>query len=158
MHGRRHSATELGSPTVLCQISCPVECEVSAWSAWGPCTFENCQDQTAKKGDFVERQLCRDAILPMPAICEVPCPKDCALSPWTPWSLCSHTCSGKNTEGRQMRARSILAYNAGEGTVTFHTVGVGSVAAAVRHAAAAAMSQVSVGGGVSATHGGRQQD
>ncbi|TNN35204.1 Thrombospondin type-1 domain-containing protein 7A [Liparis tanakae] len=51
----------------------------------------------------------------MPVICEVPCPKDCALSPWTPWSLCSHTCSGKNTEGIQTRARSILAYNAGEG-------------------------------------------
>ncbi|XP_067467764.1 thrombospondin type-1 domain-containing protein 7A [Thunnus thynnus] len=178
----------LGIPpntTQLCHISCPVECEVSLWSAWGPCTYENCQDQTAKKGfklrkrkivneptggtgncphlveaipcedpscydwlvvkleecipdnekecgpgtqipqvqcvnsdgEYVERQLCRDAILPMPAICEVPCPKDCALSPWTPWSLCSHTCSGKNTEGKQTRARSILAYNAGEGGI-----------------------------------------
>lgn len=63
----------------------------------------------------MERQLCRDAILPMPLLCEVPCPKDCALSPWTGWSHCSHTCSGKNTEGKQTRARSILAYNAGEG-------------------------------------------
>ncbi|XP_031731663.1 thrombospondin type-1 domain-containing protein 7A isoform X2 [Anarrhichthys ocellatus] len=178
----------LGIPpntTQLCHISCPVECEVSSWSAWGPCTYENCQDQAAKKGfklrkrkivneptggtgncphlveaipcedpscydwlvvkleecipdnekecgpgtqipqvqcvnsdgEYVERQLCRDAILPMPAICEVPCPKDCALSPWTPWSLCSHTCSGKNTEGKQTRARSILAYNAGEGGI-----------------------------------------
>ncbi|XP_063755232.1 thrombospondin type-1 domain-containing protein 7A isoform X1 [Eleginops maclovinus] len=176
----------LGIPpntTQLCHISCPVECEVSAWSAWGPCTFENCQDQAAKKGfklrkrrisneptggtgncphlveaipceepscydwlvlrledctpdnerecgpgtqipqvqcvnsdgEFVERQLCRDAILPMPTLCEVPCPKDCALSPWTSWTLCSNTCSGKNTEGKQTRARSILAYNAGEG-------------------------------------------
>ncbi|KAF1381207.1 hypothetical protein PFLUV_G00151190 [Perca fluviatilis] len=171
--------------TQLCHISCPVECEVSSWSAWGPCTYENCQDQAAKKGfklrkrkianeptggtgncphlveaipcedpscydwlvvkleecipdnerecgpgtqipqvqcvnsdgEYVERQLCRDAILPMPAICEVPCPKDCALSPWTPWSLCSHTCSGKNTDGKQTRARSILAYNAGEGGI-----------------------------------------
>ncbi|XP_042362737.1 thrombospondin type-1 domain-containing protein 7A [Plectropomus leopardus] len=178
----------LGIPpntTQLCHISCPVECEVSLWSAWGPCTYENCQDQAAKKGfklrkrkivneptggtgncphlveaipcedpscydwlvvkleecipdnekecgpgtqipqvqcvnsdgEYVERQLCRDAILPMPAICEVPCPKDCALSPWTQWSLCSHTCSGKNTEGKQTRARSILAYNAGEGGI-----------------------------------------
>uniref|UniRef100_A0A8C2WQS4 Thrombospondin type-1 domain-containing protein 7A n=1 Tax=Cyclopterus lumpus TaxID=8103 RepID=A0A8C2WQS4_CYCLU len=171
--------------TQLCHISCPVECEVSSWSAWGPCTYENCQDQAAKKGfklrkrkianeptggtgncphlveaipcedpicydwlvvkleecipdnekecgpgtqipqvqcvnsdgQYVGRQLCRDAILPMPVICEVPCPKDCALSPWTPWSLCSHTCSGKNTEGIQTRARSILAYNAGEGGI-----------------------------------------
>ena len=36
--------------TQLCHISCPVECEVSSWSAWGPCTYENCQDQAAKKG------------------------------------------------------------------------------------------------------------
>nr|XP_043908422.1 thrombospondin type-1 domain-containing protein 7A-like isoform X1 [Solea senegalensis] len=178
----------LGAPpntTQLCHISCPVECEVSSWSAWGPCTYENCQDQAAKKGfklrkrrivneltggtgncphlveaipcedpscydwlvvkleecipdnerecgpgtqipqvrcinsdgKYVERQLCRDAILPMPAICEVPCPKDCVLSPWTPWSPCSHTCSGKSTEGKQTRSRSILAYNAGEGGV-----------------------------------------
>lgn len=76
-------------------------------------------------GEYVEKQLCRDAILPMPVICEVPCPKDCALSPWTTWSHCSHTCSGKNTEGKQMRARSILAYNAGEGmnSMTAHTGG-----------------------------------
>uniref|UniRef100_A0A4W6CEH6 Thrombospondin type-1 domain-containing protein 7A n=1 Tax=Lates calcarifer TaxID=8187 RepID=A0A4W6CEH6_LATCA len=177
----------LGIPpntTQLCHINCPVECEVSSWGAWGPCTYENCQDQAAKKGfklrkrkivselmgwtgncphlveaipcedpscydwlvikleecvpddekcgpgtqipqvqcinsdgKYVERQLCRDAILPMPVICEVPCSKDCVLSPWTPWSLCSHTCSGKNTEGKQTRARSILAYNAGEGGV-----------------------------------------
>ncbi|XP_068603077.1 thrombospondin type-1 domain-containing protein 7A [Brachionichthys hirsutus] len=167
----------------LCHISCPVECEVSSWSAWGPCTYENCQDQSAKKGfklrkrkivnepmggtgncphlveaipceepscfdwlvlqleecipdnekkcgpgtqipqvqcvnsdgAHVEQQPCQDAILPMPTVCEVPCPKDCALSPWTPWSRCSHTCSGKNSEGKQIRARSILAYNAGEG-------------------------------------------
>ncbi|XP_039858562.1 thrombospondin type-1 domain-containing protein 7A [Simochromis diagramma] len=178
----------LGIPpntTQLCHISCPVDCEVSSWSTWGPCTYENCQDQVAKKGfklrkrriineptggtgncphlveaipcedpscydwlvvkledcipdneekcgpgtqipqvqcvnsdgEHVDRQLCQDAILPMPFICEVPCPKDCALSPWSSWSLCSHTCSGKNTEGKQTRTRSILAYNAGEGGV-----------------------------------------
>ena len=38
------------STTQLCHIACPVECDVSSWSAWGPCTFENCQDQAAKKG------------------------------------------------------------------------------------------------------------
>uniref|UniRef100_A0A3P8VNT9 Thrombospondin type-1 domain-containing protein 7A n=1 Tax=Cynoglossus semilaevis TaxID=244447 RepID=A0A3P8VNT9_CYNSE len=178
-----------GSPpnnSQLCNINCLVECEVSSWSAWGPCTYENCQEQAAKKGfklrkrsvvnalmvssmgscphlveaipceepscynwlvtrlqdcvpelvggcgpaaqipevtcidsddTYVERQLCRDAILPMPVVCDVPCPKDCVLSPWTPWSLCSHTCSGKSTEGKQTRSRSILAYNAGEGGV-----------------------------------------
>ncbi len=68
-------------------------------------------------GEYVDRQLCRDAILPMPVLCEVPCPKDCVLSPWTSWSQCSNTCSGKNSEGKQTRSRSILAYNAGDGRV-----------------------------------------
>lgn len=72
-------------------------------------------------GEFVDRQMCRDAILPMPALCEVPCSKDCVLSPWTSWSLCSHTCSGKNTEGKQTRSRSILAYNAGDGGCHFES-------------------------------------
>ncbi|KAI1902463.1 hypothetical protein AGOR_G00045030, partial [Albula goreensis] len=169
--------------TQLCHTPCPVQCALSPWSAWGPCTFENCMDQAGKKGfklrkrrvlndptggagncphlveaipcdepscyDWlvvrleecvpdngkpcgpgtqvpqvqcinsdsapVDRQLCRDAILPIPVACDVPCPKDCTLSPWTPWSLCSHTCSGKATEGRQTRHRAVLAYSAGHG-------------------------------------------
>ncbi|XP_027727807.1 thrombospondin type-1 domain-containing protein 7A [Vombatus ursinus] len=174
------------STTQLCHIPCPIECVVSAWSAWGPCTFENCDDQQGKKGfklrkrritneptggsggtsncphlleaipceepscydwkavrlgdcepdngkqcgpgtqvqevvcinsdgEEVDRQLCRDAIFPIPVACEVPCPKDCVLSTWSGWSSCSHTCSGKTTDGKQMRARSILAYAGEEG-------------------------------------------
>lgn len=34
----------------LCQMACPIDCEVSPWGAWGPCTFENCDDQAGKKG------------------------------------------------------------------------------------------------------------
>ncbi|XP_041102190.1 thrombospondin type-1 domain-containing protein 7A-like isoform X2 [Polyodon spathula] len=165
----------------LCHIVCPIECEVSSWTAWGPCTYENCEDQVGKKGfklrkrriineptggtgncphlteaipcdeptcydwqlvrlgectpdnekkcgpgtqipevecvnsdgEEVDRQLCGDAIYPTPIVCEVPCPKDCVLSAWSKWSSCSHTCSGKTTEGKQTRARSILAYAGG---------------------------------------------
>ncbi|XP_053570076.1 thrombospondin type-1 domain-containing protein 7A [Bombina bombina] len=173
------------STSQLCHVPCPIECEVSTWSAWGPCTFENCDDQLSKKGfklrkrhitneptggtgncphlieaipceepacydwrldkleecipdngnkcgsgtqvplvtcinsdgEEVDRQLCRDAIYPIPIACDVPCPKDCVLSMWSEWSSCSHTCSGKTTEGRQTRARSILAYAGDEGGV-----------------------------------------
>ncbi|KAI4543884.1 hypothetical protein MG293_006678 [Ovis ammon polii] len=174
--------------TQLCHIPCPIECEVSPWTAWGPCTYENCNDQQGKKGfklrkrritneptggsggsgncphlleaipceepscydwkavrlgdcepdngkecgpgtqvqevvcinsdgEEVDRQLCRDAIFPIPVACDVPCPKDCVLSMWSTWSSCSHTCSGKTTEGKQIRARSILAYAGEEGGV-----------------------------------------
>ncbi|KAB0405374.1 hypothetical protein E2I00_009163 [Balaenoptera physalus] len=66
-------------------------------------------------GEEVDRQLCRDAIFPIPVACDAPCPKDCVLSMWSAWSSCSHTCSGKTTEGKQIRARSILAYAGEEG-------------------------------------------
>lgn len=38
------------STTQLCHIPCPVECELSPWGAWGPCTFENCDERVVKKG------------------------------------------------------------------------------------------------------------
>lgn len=41
----------------LCQIPCPIDCEVSPWGAWGPCTFENCDDQAGKKGKTTQSQL-----------------------------------------------------------------------------------------------------
>ncbi|KAG5843073.1 hypothetical protein ANANG_G00184610 [Anguilla anguilla] len=141
--------------TQLCHMECPVQCALSAWNAWGPCTLENCQEPAAGKKGFklrkraivnaptggagscphlveavpcdepscyawlvaaleaclldngrpcgpgtqvpraqcvdsdgapAETQLCRDAILPIPVACEVPCPRDCALSPWSSWS------------------------------------------------------------------------
>uniref|UniRef100_I3JH86 Thrombospondin type 1 domain containing 7A n=1 Tax=Oreochromis niloticus TaxID=8128 RepID=I3JH86_ORENI len=167
----------------LCQIPCPIDCEVSPWGAWGPCTFENCDDQAGKKGfklrkrqitneptggpgncphlveavpcdeptcydwqlisldpcipddgkqcgsgtqivqvqcvnsngEKVDRNLCTSNPPPEPVPCEVPCSRDCVLSDWTSWSTCSQTCSSKTIEGKQMRTRSILAYNAGEG-------------------------------------------
>uniref|UniRef100_A0A3P9MW48 Thrombospondin type-1 domain-containing protein 7A n=1 Tax=Poecilia reticulata TaxID=8081 RepID=A0A3P9MW48_POERE len=167
----------------LCQIPCPIDCEVSPWGAWGPCIFENCNDQTGKKGfklrkrqitneptgglgscphlveampcdepscykwqlvsldrcipddgkqcgpgtqlpqvqcinsngELVDRSLCSSSAVLEPVSCEVPCARDCVLSDWTPWSTCSQTCSSKTVEGKQMRTRSILAYNAGEG-------------------------------------------
>uniref|UniRef100_A0A671TXP3 Thrombospondin type-1 domain-containing protein 7A n=1 Tax=Sparus aurata TaxID=8175 RepID=A0A671TXP3_SPAAU len=167
----------------LCQIPCPIDCEVSPWGAWGPCTFENCDDQAGKKGfklrrrritneptggpgncphlveavpcdepscynwqlvsldecvpddgkpcgpgtrlaqvqcvnsngEEVDRNLCSSAPALEPVPCEVPCSRDCVLSDWTSWSTCSQTCSSKTIEGKQMRTRSILAYNAGEG-------------------------------------------
>ncbi|XP_059920286.1 thrombospondin type-1 domain-containing protein 7A-like isoform X2 [Gadus macrocephalus] len=170
------------SRSQLCHLPCPTECQVSPWGAWGPCTFENCDDQAGKKGfkirrrrvsnaptggpgscphlleavpcedprchDWrlvsldrcrpddgkpcgpgaqtpqiqcvnssggeVDKSLCSSSLPPEQVPCLVPCSRDCVLSDWTPWSSCSQTCSSKTIEGKQMRTRSILAYNAGE--------------------------------------------
>ncbi|KAG9328950.1 hypothetical protein JZ751_009127, partial [Albula glossodonta] len=138
--------------TQLCHTPCPVQCALSPWSAWGPCTFENCMDQAGKKGfklrkrtvlndptggagncphlveaipcdepscyDWlvvrleecapVDRQLCRDAILPIPVACDVPCPKDCTLSPWTP---CQCPNSSALQESRSCNAHPCTVYH-----------------------------------------------
>ncbi|NWS68862.1 THS7B protein, partial [Crotophaga sulcirostris] len=163
------------SASQLCDLPCPSQCVVSAWSAWGPCLHENCQDHHGRRGfrmrqrqvivdpvgilagcpHLVESLPCEEPVcykwtvsegvcvpdrgkcgpgnrvlkavcenrkgeevphhfcaeLPRPEVvaCEIPCAPDCVVSEWSPWSLCSHSCSGKNAEGTQSRSRSILA-------------------------------------------------
>ncbi|XP_069717652.1 thrombospondin type-1 domain-containing protein 7B isoform X1 [Phaenicophaeus curvirostris] len=163
------------SASQLCDLPCPSECVVSAWSLWGPCLPENCQDHHGRRGfrmrqrqvivypvgtlagcpHLIESIPCEDPVcyewivsegicvtdhgkcgpgnrilkvvcknkkgkevphhfcteLPRPEIvaCEIPCATDCVISEWSPWSLCSHSCSSKNAEGTQSRSRSILA-------------------------------------------------
>lgn len=70
------------------------------------------------QGVEVDRAMCASSPDLGPVLCEVPCSRDCVLSDWTSWSTCSQTCSSKTMEGKQMRMRSILAYNAGEGAST----------------------------------------
>ncbi|XP_048340453.1 thrombospondin type-1 domain-containing protein 7B [Sphaerodactylus townsendi] len=111
----------------LCNIQCPPECRVSSWSAWGPCVLENCHDTQGKKGfkmrerrvivepvdtsgEDVSDDFCSEVPSPSGTTgCEVPCGRDCVVTEWSQWSSCSHSCSGKNAEGKQSRTRSILA-------------------------------------------------
>ncbi|KAJ8345570.1 hypothetical protein SKAU_G00297630 [Synaphobranchus kaupii] len=43
--------------TQLCHIECPVQCAVSPWNAWGPCTLENCQEHAGKKGFKLRKRV-----------------------------------------------------------------------------------------------------
>uniref|UniRef100_A0A147BC09 Putative thrombospondin type-1 domain-containing protein 7a isoform x2 n=1 Tax=Ixodes ricinus TaxID=34613 RepID=A0A147BC09_IXORI len=42
--------------------------------------------------------------------CFVPCPDDCVLSEWSPWSPCTLPCAEKMAYGVQSRNRSIIGY------------------------------------------------
>ncbi|MGH0183025.1 UNVERIFIED_CONTAM: hypothetical protein FKN15_010865 [Acipenser sinensis] len=62
--------------TKLCHIVCPIECEVSSWTAWGPCTYENCEDQVGKKGDRSTKKQSRNrVIIQLPANGGQDCPE-----------------------------------------------------------------------------------
>ncbi|KAG8432280.1 hypothetical protein GDO86_016793 [Hymenochirus boettgeri] len=177
---QRFCSGPIPSTSQLCSIPCSTDCLLSPWSAWGPCTHENCLEPQGRKGfksrrrniivestgpngncshlvesipcedpkcsswsvsgglqcvpengecghgkyqlnttcqdqdgQTVSDELCVDNP-PVPLVCKVPCSQDCVISEWSDWSLCSHSCSTKNTEGKQSRTRSILA-NPGEG-------------------------------------------
>ncbi|XP_070435726.1 thrombospondin type-1 domain-containing protein 7B isoform X1 [Equus przewalskii] len=66
------------------------------------------------QGEDVSGSLCSASPPPEQMACEIPCRMDCVLSEWTEWSSCSHSCSNKNSDGKQTRWRTILAL-AGEG-------------------------------------------
>lgn len=68
-------------------------------------------------GDDVPSTHCVDNPPPTEVACEVACPADCVISPWSSWSPCSHSCATKTAEGRQSRTRTVLAIP-GKGNTT----------------------------------------
>ncbi|XP_032880576.1 thrombospondin type-1 domain-containing protein 7B [Amblyraja radiata] len=102
-----------------------IHCEDSVCYHWdlleeGRCIAEN--NQTCGQGfynhsilcknnqaEMVPEDLCKESSLHIGWVCEVPCRADCVLSEWSEWSVCSHSCSSKNAEGKQRRSRSIVA-------------------------------------------------
>ncbi|XP_075367636.1 thrombospondin type-1 domain-containing protein 7B isoform X2 [Mycteria americana] len=51
------------SASQLCNLPCPSACVVSAWSAWGPCLPESCQDRQGRRGFRMrQRQVIVDPV------------------------------------------------------------------------------------------------
>ncbi|XP_061090823.1 thrombospondin type-1 domain-containing protein 7B-like [Conger conger] len=75
----------------------------------GPGTQNQSALCTSTQGEVVPIERCSENPDPSPLPCEVPCPGDCVIGPWSEWSPCTHSCSTKHSEGRQSRARAMLA-------------------------------------------------
>ncbi|XP_030627616.1 thrombospondin type-1 domain-containing protein 7B [Chanos chanos] len=77
--------------------------------ACGPGTQEQNAECVTVTGEAVPAKQCPEDPPPVKQPCVVPCPGDCVLEDWGPWSPCSHSCSNKHSKGRQGRTRSVLA-------------------------------------------------
>ncbi|XP_063067955.1 thrombospondin type-1 domain-containing protein 7B-like [Engraulis encrasicolus] len=97
----------------------PISCFSWRVTSQGPCTpldglcSNGTQQQTVEcmtaSGETVPEDRCPGDQPPTDSPCELACASDCVLSDWSAWSQCSLSCSGKHSEGKQHRTRSVLA-------------------------------------------------
>eukprot|EP01062_Namystynia_karyoxenos_P083078 TRINITY_DN9485_c0_g1_i1.p1 TRINITY_DN9485_c0_g1~~TRINITY_DN9485_c0_g1_i1.p1 ORF type:complete len:2641 (+),score=529.85 TRINITY_DN9485_c0_g1_i1:70-7923(+) len=122
---RAHCTTASTQPcTALTQtqtcneLACrPGDCMVSDWDPWGPCRGGNgtlvfCAPPGVTSGGVRVRErsvlsLTHGNGLPCPVLREeqpcaqTPCPSDCVVGSWSPWSACSAACGGGTQERRR---------------------------------------------------------
>ncbi len=94
------------SEDAACNTQPCVDCAVSAWSAWTPCT-ETCGGGTQTRTRTVTQQPDPDGLqcpvlMETQACNEMPC--DCVLSDWSQFGECSAPCDG----GTQTRTRTVV--------------------------------------------------
>jgi len=96
-------------------VPCPVNCELSNWGPWSPCSGCGLQQQSRSRNITTaplnggricqvtnQYQLC-DGI-------DGPCIVPCTFSPWSDWGPCSKSCG----EGSHSRNRYLLEYSSNE--------------------------------------------
>lgn len=102
---------------VASQESCRKDCLVTDWTEWSECSA-SCQGPDGKGGSRVrQREVlrldshggapCPDSLFEEDKNCnaDVPCPVDCAYSPWSDWSTCEGSCG----IGASRRERKVLS-------------------------------------------------
>ncbi|CAE7555101.1 Hmcn1 [Symbiodinium pilosum] len=105
------NGTEVGICADL--IACPVDCEMTDWGGWTPCT-PYCDGKQQRSRSIITQPYAGGAACGETAeemSCNNTC-VNCQLTSWTDWSECSKTCSG----GTQHRSRGILKQAEGQGT------------------------------------------
>jgi hypothetical protein len=101
--------------------ACDVDCTVSDYGIWGACSH-TCgpQGTYSRHRTVVTQQVGFGFACPnlQEAIrCnEEACPRDCEVSSWSSWGMCSRPCHNPNVLGEQIRTRNVLseAAHAGE--------------------------------------------
>eukprot|EP00937_MAST-01D_sp_MAST-1D-sp2_P001076 g1076.t1 len=100
------------SETRACNVNpCPVDCQLSAFGPWSACT-RTCGKGQARRQRTVTQPAVHGgacAALEEYAFCNTnPCPRDCVVTEWSRWSVCSRSCStAGDGDGAQERTRQI---------------------------------------------------
>lgn len=87
------------SLVVNCSNAC-VDCQVSDWSAWSPCSVSCGSGQQSRKRVVLVEPEGQGAPCPADLLDEkegcnaTECPVDCAWQDWAPWNGCPATCGG----------------------------------------------------------------
>lgn len=86
---------------------CPVDCVVSSWSPWSSCS-EACGGGVQVRTRSVTQEAMYEGTACPPLeeqkSCNTnPCPVDCEVSDWSPWTECSEACGG----GVRARTRGV---------------------------------------------------
>ena len=98
---------ELEQLVTCADWSCPVECDVSEFSNWGPCTHSCGGGKKSRERTMLNqgaKPLCPP--LKQVIVCNAhECPIDCKISEWGAWAIdCTHVCNG----GTRMRTRRVI--------------------------------------------------
>lgn len=116
-HGGKACPTNLTETRDCNTQACPIDCEISPWSAWGDCT-KQCgtgkQTRTRKVNKKSEHggKECSSFLSESRECNTQECPINCVVSDWTQWSSCDKECG----TGKQSRTRSVTTPAAHGGT------------------------------------------
>jgi len=98
--------------TTCHEFECPVDCVPSGWNQWGTCTatcgslgvhtrtrvYTLAQNGGLECTGNTETAPCNTG----------PCPINCTMSDWQPWSVCSKSCNGIRHQERTIQARGTI--------------------------------------------------
>jgi hypothetical protein len=108
------ACTDKLEETVSCDNGpCPVDCEVTKWGEWSPCSASCGTLGThfkvrkivsfSKTGEYTCPSLSRVRQ------CNVqPCPVDCSVGEFSEWTACSKSCADSDGPGERLRSRPII--------------------------------------------------